>query len=58
LGGQKQRVVVARELGGNPEIVFADEATAALDMASGRTVVEMLEALGRERGTTTVMVTK
>ncbi|MCL5779241.1 ATP-binding cassette domain-containing protein [Limibaculum sp. FT325] len=56
-GGQKQRVAVARALVGNPEIVFADEPTAALDKASGRTVVEMLKALGRERGTTTVMVT-
>lgn len=56
-GGQKQRVAVARALVGNPEVVFADEPTAALDKDSGRTVVEMLKALGRERGTTTVMVT-
>lgn len=56
-GGQKQRVAVARALVGNPEIVFADEPTAALDKESGRTVVEMLKALGRARGTTTVMVT-
>jgi putative ABC transport system ATP-binding protein len=56
-GGQKQRVAVARALVGNPEVVFADEPTAALDKESGRTVVEMLKALGRERGTTTVMVT-
>ncbi|QPH52654.1 ATP-binding cassette domain-containing protein [Pontivivens ytuae] len=56
-GGQKQRVAVARALVGNPEIVFADEPTAALDKESGRNVVEMLKALGRERGTTTVMVT-
>jgi putative ABC transport system ATP-binding protein len=56
-GGQKQRVAVARALVANPEVVFADEPTAALDKESGRTVVEMLKALGRERGTTTVMVT-
>lgn len=56
-GGQKQRVAVARALVGDPAIVFADEPTAALDKESGRTVVEMLKALGRERGTTTVMVT-
>jgi putative ABC transport system ATP-binding protein len=56
-GGQKQRVAVARALVGNPEVVFADEPTAALDKESGRTVVEMLRALGRARGTTTVMVT-
>jgi putative ABC transport system ATP-binding protein len=56
-GGQKQRVAVARALVGNPEIVFADEPTAALDRESGRIVVEMLRRLGRARGTTTLMVT-
>ncbi|MBU8538417.1 ATP-binding cassette domain-containing protein [Falsiroseomonas tokyonensis] len=56
-GGQKQRVAVARALVGNPDIVFADEPTAALDRESGRAVVEMLRRLGHERGTTTLMVT-
>lgn len=56
-GGQKQRVAVARALVANPEIVFADEPTAALDKASGLRVVQLLRDLGRARGTTTVMVT-
>lgn len=56
-GGQKQRVAVARALVGNPDIVFADEPTAALDKDSGQTVVSLLRRLGQERATTTLMVT-
>lgn len=56
-GGQKQRVAVARASVSNPEIVFADEPTAALDKESGLNVVAMLKALGKTRNTTTVMVT-
>jgi putative ABC transport system ATP-binding protein len=56
-GGQKQRVAVARALVSNPEIILADEPTAALDKVSGHNVVQMLKSLGKVRGTTTVMVT-
>jgi putative ABC transport system ATP-binding protein len=56
-GGQKQRVAIARALVGNPEIVFADAPTAALDKASGFEVVNILKSLGQQRGTTTLMVT-
>jgi putative ABC transport system ATP-binding protein len=56
-GGQKQRVAIARALVGNPDIIFADEPTAALDKESGINVVSLLKRLGRERGTTTLMVT-
>ncbi|MFC6487290.1 hypothetical protein [Nitratireductor sp. GCM10026969] len=41
----------------NPEIVFADEPTAALDRDAGLQVVRMLKALGDSRGWSTVMVT-
>jgi putative ABC transport system ATP-binding protein len=56
-GGQRQRVAVARALIGNPEIVFADEPTAALDKESAVNVVLLLKRLARERGTTTLLVT-
>lgn len=56
-GGQKQRVAVARALVSNPDIILADEPTAALDKDSGHTVVRMLKEMGEIRGTTTIMVT-
>lgn len=56
-GGQKQRVAIARALVGNPELVFADEPTAALDRESALQAVHLLRALARERGTTVLMVT-
>ena len=56
-GGQKQRVAIARAFVSNPDIVFADEPTAALDKVSGTNVVRILKEMGRQRGTTTVMVT-
>lgn len=42
-GGEKQRVCVARALLGSPEVIFADEPTAALDHRNGLQVVELLE---------------
>ena len=56
-GGQKQRVAIARALVGNPQIIFADEPTAALDKDSGTEVVALLKRLAKARGTTTLMVT-
>ena len=56
-GGQKQRVAIARALVSHPAIVLADEPTAALDSKSGRDVVNLMQKLAREQGSTILMVT-
>lgn len=56
-GGQRQRVAIARALVGRPKLVLADEPTAALDSQSGREVVDQLQHLAREQGTTVLVVT-
>ena len=56
-GGQKQRVAIARALVSHPQIVLADEPTAALDSKSGRDVVEIMQQLAKEQGCTILLVT-
>jgi lipoprotein-releasing system ATP-binding protein len=56
-GGEMQRAAIARALAGGPEVLLADEPTGNLDAASGRTVLELLRDLNRERGLTMMMVT-
>lgn len=56
-GGQKQRVAIARALIAQPQIVLADEPTAALDKKSGRDVVELMQKLAKEQGCTILLVT-
>jgi putative ABC transport system ATP-binding protein len=56
-GGQKQRVAIARALAARPQLLLADEPTAALDSRSGREVVDLLKGLAREQGCGVLMVT-
>jgi putative ABC transport system ATP-binding protein len=56
-GGQKQRIAIARALAGRPQLVLADEPTAALDSNSGRAVIQLLRNLAKEEGATVLMVT-
>jgi putative ABC transport system ATP-binding protein len=56
-GGQKQRVAIARALAGDPEIILADEPTAALDSTSGRAVMQMMQDLAHQRNRAVVVVT-
>ncbi|KAB8317197.1 ATP-binding cassette domain-containing protein [Tolypothrix campylonemoides VB511288] len=56
-GGQKQRIAIARALVNSPPLVLADEPTAALDKQSGRDVVELMQHLAKENGTSILLVT-
>lgn len=56
-GGQQQRVAIARAMIKNPKLLLCDELTGALDTHSSRTVLEAVEKMNREYGTTIVIIT-
>ena len=56
-GGQRQRVAIARALAREPELLLADEPTAALDRQSGGEVMRLVTELARDRGLAVLIVT-
>lgn len=56
-GGEQQRVAIARAVAKRPEVLLCDEPTGALDYATGKLVLEAIERVNRELGTTTAIIT-
>ena len=56
-GGEQQRVAIARAIVKRPEVLLCDEPTGALDYVTGKLVLEVIERINHELGTTAIVIT-
>ena len=56
-GGEQQRVAIARAVAKRPDVLLCDEPTGALDYRTGKLVLEVIERVNTELGTTTAVIT-
>jgi putative ABC transport system ATP-binding protein len=56
-GGEQQRVAIARAVAKQPEVLFCDEPTGALDSTTGRAVLRVLQDVNEKLGTTILIIT-
>lgn len=56
-GGEQPRVAIARAVAKNPQLLLCDEPTGALDYETGKQVLQILQDMSREHGSTVIIVT-